>query len=296
MIAYDIDLHTHSLRSDGAYEPAELVRRAAARGVRIQALSDHDTLAGVAEAVAAGDALGVRVIPATELNTESEWGDAHVLGYLVDPGDAALEDRLRWLREHRGRRIELMVERLGDLGFGVSLDRVMEIARGGALGRPHLAQALFEAGHVPSYDAAFETLISKSSPAYVSRVGLTPLEAVQLVRTHGGVPALAHPGTVIDLEALLPELVGAGLAGLECYYASHSPEATMRYLALARRHDLVPTGGSDFHGRGEHGAPLGGVWVPPASIDALEGRRSRGPAGAEPPPSPYHVATVERAR
>ncbi|OLB84987.1 MAG: hypothetical protein AUI15_33760 [Actinobacteria bacterium 13_2_20CM_2_66_6] len=171
---YAIDLHTHSLRSDGALSPADLVKRAAARGVRIQALSDHDTLAGVAEAVATGTDLGVRIIPATELNTESEWGDAHVLGYFIDPADAELEARLRWLRENRGKRIELMVEKLNALGFGVDLARVLEIAQGGALGRPHLAQALFEKGHVRSYDDAFDTLIAKDSPAYVARVGTHP--------------------------------------------------------------------------------------------------------------------------
>ena len=302
---YPIDLHTHSLRSDGAHEPAEVVRRAAARGVRILSLSDHDTLAGAAEAIAAGEQLRVRVIPATELNTESEWGDVHVLGYFLDPNDAALEDRLRWLREHRGKRIELMVEKLSALGFPVLLERVMEIAQGGALGRPHLAQALFEAGHVPKYDAAFQTLISKDSPAYVARIGLTPLEAVRLVRAHGGVPSLAHPFTAIDLDVLMPQLVDAGLGGMECYYGSHPADATVRYLGLAARYDLVPTGGSDFHGRGEHGTPLGGVRVPPGSIEALERLRrsgaeppprARGSVGAEPPPSSYHVDPVGRAR
>ncbi|TME97147.1 MAG: PHP domain-containing protein [Chloroflexi bacterium] len=270
---YPIDLHTHSLRSDGAYEPRELVRMAASRGVRIQALSDHDTLLGVGEAVAEGATLGVRVIPATELNTESEWGDVHVLGYFVDPADAALEDRLRWLRENRGRRIELMVEKLNALGYAVSLERVLEIAQGGALGRPHLAQALFEKGYVKSYDDAFDTLIAKDSPAYVRRVGLTPLEAVELVRAHGGVPSLAHPGTVLGLAGLLPRLVAAGLAGIECYYGEHSPSATTTFLALAQTNRLIPTGGSDFHGRSEHGTDLGGVFVPPESIPALEARR-----------------------
>lgn len=287
-LGYPIDLHTHSLRSDGAYEPAEVVRRAAARGVRIQALSDHDTLVGAAEAIAEGERLGVRVIPSTELNTESGWGDVHVLGYFLDPQDSALEDRLRWLREHRGRRIELMVEKLNALGYAVRLERVFEIAQGGALGRPHLAQALFEAGHVPAYDAAFSTLISKDSPAYVARVGLTPLEAVQLVRAHGGVPSLAHPGTVIDLEGLLPQLVAAGLAGMECYYGSHTPEATGRYLRLAAEHDLIPTGGSDFHGRGAHGAPLGGVRVPESAVPRLEARRAK--AGG------YHSVAVGTER
>src|SRR5439155_1272579 len=260
-------------RSDGAYEPRELVRMAASGGVRIQALSDHDTLLGVGEAVAEGATLGVRVIPATELNTESEWGDVHVLGYFVDPADAALEDRLRWLRSNRGRRIELMVEKLNGLDYAVDLARVLEIAQGGALGRPHLAQALFEKGYVKSYDEAFDTLIAKDSPAYVARVGLTPLEAVTLVRTHGGVPSLAHPGTVIGLDELLPRLVAAGLAGIEAYYGEHSPEMTARYLDRARSLDLVPTGGSDFHGRGEHGADVGGVFVPPETIDRLESRR-----------------------
>jgi predicted metal-dependent phosphoesterase TrpH len=270
---YAIDLHTHSLRSDGALSPADLVKRAAARGVKIQALSDHDTLAGVAEAVATGDPLGVRIIPATELNTESEWGDAHVLGYFIDPADSALEERLRWLRENRGRRIELMVEKLNALGYAVDLARVLEIAQGGALGRPHLAQALFEKGYVNTYDEAFDTLIAKDSPAYVARVGLTPLEAVTLVREHGGVPSLAHPGTVIGLEDLLPKMVAAGLAGIEAYYGEHSPQMTARCLDLARELDLVPTGGSDFHGRGEHGTDLGGVFVPPETIERLESRR-----------------------
>jgi predicted metal-dependent phosphoesterase TrpH len=270
---YPIDLHTHSLRSDGALEPAALVERAAERGVRIQALADHDTLAGAAEAIAAGDRLGVRVIPATELNTESEWGDVHILGYFLDPADTALEERLRWLRENRGRRVELMVEKLNALGHPIALQRVMEIAQGGSLGRPHLAQALFEAGHVPTYDSAFDTLIAKGAPAYVSRVGLSPVEAVQLVVAHGGVPSLAHPFTVVGIEELMPLIVAAGLVGIEAYYGSHPPATTATCLSLARRYGLVPTGGSDFHGRGEHGAPLGGVFVPPETIAALESRR-----------------------
>jgi predicted metal-dependent phosphoesterase TrpH len=276
-VGYPIDLHTHSLRSDGALEPAALIERAAERGVKVQALADHDTLAGAAEAIAAGQRLGVRVIPATELNTESEWGDVHILGYFLDPADTALEERLRWLRENRGRRIELMVERLNALGHPIALARVMDIAQGGSLGRPHLAQALFEAGHVPTYDSAFDTLIAKDAPAYVSRVGLSPLEAVQLVVAHGGVPSLAHPFTVVGLEELMPLIVAAGLVGIEAYYGSHPPATTARCLALARRYDLVPTGGSDFHGRGDHGAPLGGVFVPPETIAALEAHQGKGP-------------------
>jgi hypothetical protein len=139
---------------------------------------------------------------------------------------------------------------------------------------------------VPTYDSAFLTLISKDSPAYVSRVGLAPLEAVALVREHGGVPALAHPGTTIGLEQLLPKLVETGLAGIECYYPSHSPTWTAYCLRLAARWSLIPTGGSDFHGRGDHGADLGGVFVPPEYIEALERRRGRAPTA-------YHSSGVE---
>jgi predicted metal-dependent phosphoesterase TrpH len=277
-VGYPIDLHTHSLRSDGALEPTALVERAAERGVKIQALADHDTLAGATEAIAAGERLGVRIIPATELNTESEWGHVHILGYFLDPADTALEGRLRWLRENRGRRVELMVEKLNALGYPITLQRVLEIAQGGSLGRPHLAQALFEAGHVPTYDSAFDTLIADGAPAYVSRVGVSPLEAVQLVVAHGGAPSLAHPFTVVGLEELMPLIVAAGLVGIEAYYGSHPPATTAACLSLARRYGLVPTGGSDFHGRGEHGAPLGGVFVPPETIGALEARRGRNPA------------------
>ncbi|OLC55958.1 MAG: hypothetical protein AUH85_07860 [Chloroflexi bacterium 13_1_40CM_4_68_4] len=268
--AYATDLHAHSIRSDGVLEPVELVRLAADRGVETLALSDHDTLAGVVEATAEGGRSGVRVIASVELNTESRWGDAHVLGYFLDPADAALEDRLRWLRENRGRRIELMVENLNHLGYPVSLERVIAIAKGGALGRPHLAQALAEAGHVRSYDEAFDTLISKDALAYVERVGLTPSEAVRLVVAHGGAASLAHPGTVKGVRGLLPELVSDGLAGIEVYYPEHTAAWTAELRELAEAFGLIPTGGSDFHGRGEHGGPLGCAFVPRESVPALE--------------------------
>lgn len=273
--AYHADLHAHSLRSDGVHEPAELVRRAAERGVETLALADHDTLAGAAEAVAAGERLGIRVIPSTELNTESKWGDVHVLGYFLDPSDDGLEERLRWLREHRGRRIELMVENLNRLGYPVSLGRVLQIAQGGALGRPHLAQALYEAGHVASYDAAFETLINKDSPAYVERVGLAPTEAVRLIVAHGGAASLAHPGTVDGLRELLPELIAEGLAGIEVYYPMHTPDRTAELGELARGFDLIATGGSDYHGRGEHGGALGSSYLPRDTVPRLEAARAR---------------------
>ncbi len=268
-----IDLHTHTTASDGRCSPVELVARAAAAGVSVLSVTDHDTVDACEAAGQACVAARITFVPGIEITAVRDEADVHVLGYFLDPADAALEDRLRWLRVNRGRRIELMVENLNTQGYPVALSRVMEIAQGGSLGRPHLAQALHEAGHVPTYDSAFDTLIAKDAPAYVARVGLSPLEAVQLVVAHGGVPSLAHPFTVVGLEELMPLIVAAGLAGIEAYYGSHPPEMTASCLALARRYDLVPTGGSDFHGRGDHGALLGGVFVPPESIAALEARR-----------------------
>ncbi|HYK98629.1 MAG TPA: hypothetical protein VEU77_09610, partial [Candidatus Acidoferrales bacterium] len=186
------------------------------------------------------------------------------------PADEAFEAKMKWLRDNRGRRADLMVEKLNELGYPISIERVREIAQGGSLGRPHIAQALFEGGFVPTYDAAFDTLIAKDAPAYVSRVGLDPFEAVRLVREHGGVSSLAHPFTALRLDELLPGLVAAGLRGIETYYGSHTPDFTARCLRLAKDHSLIPTGGSDFHGRGEHGSDLGGTFVPPETIAALE--------------------------
>ena len=204
-------------------------------------------------------------------------------------GALALRTRHEILRLQRQMAAALALRGVRDAFLGMTSQILLSLfdglGRGGTLaslaeqgplplGRPHLAQALFEAGHVPTYDSAFDTLISKESPAYVSRVGLTPLEAVSLARKHGGVPSLAHPGTVVDLERLLPQLVASGLVGMECYYGSHTAAFTAMCLRLCGRYGLVPTGGSDFHGRGEHGTDLGGVFVPEECIGALEARRA----------------------
>jgi 3',5'-nucleoside bisphosphate phosphatase len=273
--AYAVDLHTHSTASDGMLAPARLVALAVERGLRVLALTDHDTVAGVPEAsTAAAAAANLRFIPGVELSTYVEAGEVHMLGYFIDPANPTLIDALARFREAREGRAEGMVERLSAAGAPIRLERVLELAAGGSIGRPHVARALVEAGHALSIGDAFDRWLVRGRPGYVERFKLTPADAVRLIREVGGVPVLAHPHSADDLSGLLPDLLDAGLVGLECYYGDYDDYRRAEYLKLARRHNLVPTGGTDFHGTGvAHRRPLGGTYVPPECVEALEARR-----------------------
>lgn len=270
-----IDLHTHSTASDGLLAPAQLVALAVERGLRILALTDHDTIAGLSEAAAAAAAAGLRFIPGVELSTHVERGEVHVLGYFIDPTDPALLTALARFRDAREGRAATMVERLTAAGAPIRLERVLALA-GGSIGRPHVARALVEAGHATSINEAFERWLVRGRPGYVERFRLTPADAVRLIRAACGVPVLAHPHSADDLDSLLPKLVAAGLAGIECYYGDYDDARKADYLALAAHHDLVATGGTDFHGTGvAHRRPLGGTWLPPETVEVLAARRAQ---------------------
>src|SRR5690554_2605982 len=287
-----IDLHVHSTASDGTLSPSEVVREAHARGLCAIALTDHDTMDGVAEALQAGMRLGVEVIPGVELNTESPAGEVHVLGYFpppegwspeADPAghgagvvgaviDREFYDLLASRRDSRAERARKMVQRLRELGMPLSYEDVLRQAGDAPVGRPHIARALLEAGYVESVKEAFDRWLSRGGPAYVPREKLSPAEAVQAIIDAGGVPVLAHPGR-IDGQWVIQELIDAGLEGLECYYPEHTPEQTERYLGLAREHGLVVTGGTDYHGpRSPHDADLGSLPVPPEAVEQLKER------------------------
>lgn len=269
-----IDLHTHSTASDGLLAPARLVALANERGLSALALTDHDTVAGVAEAAAAAEGSGLRFIPGVELSTFVEAGEVHMLGYFVEPASPPLVEALARFREAREGRAEAMVARLTAAGAPIALERVVGLAAGGSIGRPHVARALVEAGHAASVNDAFERWLVRGRPGYVERYKLVPADAVRLIRAAGGVPVLAHPHSADDLARLLPELVAAGLAGIECYYGDYDAPRKRDYLALAARHGLVATGGTDFHGTGvAHRRPLGGTPVPPECIEELLARR-----------------------
>lgn len=277
-----VDLHLHTTASDGTDSPRELVRRALAAGLTTIAITDHDSTEGVAEAVAAAQGTGLEVIPGIEISTDVPDSEVHVLGFYVDVADEELQRTLRLLRESRRGRAQSMVEKLRELGLDVEWGRVKAFAGAGAVGRPHVAQALVEKGYVGSTAEAFERYIGRNGPAYVERYKLTPAEAVELVQRAGGLPGLAHPvlGIVVDqqhelasVDAMLPELKRAGLVAMECYYTGYSREITEALLERARRYDLVPTGGSDYHGRNLEGSELGGVFVPPDAVVQLRARR-----------------------
>ncbi len=274
----EVDLHAHSTASDGVLSPAQLVAHAAHLGLKVLAITDHDSTDGVAEGVVAASERGITLIPGVEINTDVPGNEVHVLGYFVDIARQSFQDELARLREGRLGRARRMVEVLGKLGAPISLQRVLELAGEGSIGRPHIAQALIEAGHVASFNEAFDRYIGRNGPAYVPRMKFSPVEACILIRSAGGVPVLAHPvyfgpGGVIkkpfDLDLMLPELLAAGLLGIEVYYPGYDAVTTEYLMNVARRYGLLPTGGSDFHGIQAEHADLGGVYVPPKVVRRL---------------------------
>jgi predicted metal-dependent phosphoesterase TrpH len=266
-----VDLHIHSTASDGALSPEEVVGESVRRGLSVIALTDHDTVNGVAPALAAAEAFpGLRVVPGVELSTDVAQGEVHILGYFIDYSDGELLARLERMRNSRRERAQEMIARLGDLGVNIDWSRVQEIAGEGSVGRPHLAQAMVEGGYVGSLKEAFNSYIGRGGPAYVERRKLTPAAAVELILRVRGLPVLAHPMTVADPETLVIELKAAGLIGIEAYYKDYSAADVGKLLSLAESHQLAVTGGSDYHGLDtESEAGIGSVEVPLSAAEHL---------------------------
>jgi len=282
-----IDLHTHSNRSDGTFEPAEVVRLAAERALDVVALTDHDTTDGLAEALATGSVVGMEVVPGVEFSAEFDGRSVHVLCYWMDPVDAALQLELRRLREDRFRRGELMVDKLRDLGLPVEFERVRAIAGDATIVRPHIAQAMVEAGFVATEKEAFERYIGDGGPAHVAKHALDPVDAVVLIDGAGGVCALAHPGMWGDQSSVPVELIermaAAGMRGIEVDHPDHSPEMRERYRTLAGELGLIATGGSDCHGTRYDPLRLGTSLCDPEAFAAL---RALAPHGTPAAPAP----------
>ena len=265
------DLHIHSNASDGRYSPAEIVNMAAAAGLTIMALTDHDTIDGLAPALEAAKAFpALRLIPGVELSTDTTGGEVHVLGYFIDYTNQELKASLERMRNSRAIRTEKMIAKLKELGCDVELARVREIAGNGALGRAHVAQALLEKGYITSFKEAFTKYIGRNGPAYVAREKLKPAEAVQLILKVHGLPVLAHPFTTLNPETIVKELKMSGLAGMEVYYAGYLPAETNNLLNLAQKYDLIPTGGTDYHGIDTASEmTIGGTDVPMLFVEKL---------------------------
>src|SRR5579872_2632451 len=285
-----IDLHTHSTASDGIYSPTELLQRAKGIGLRILALTDHDTTGGLEEAAQAAAKLDIDFLPGIEINTDVAGGEVHVLGYFPEFQRPAFQAILKVLRDARERRGQRMVELLNEHGINVAWDRVRAIAQG-AVGRPHVAKALLEAGYVQTIGEDFDKYIGNGCYAYVPRYRLTPEDAVHLIASANGLPVLAHPIDLpgfAELQNWLPDLCAAGMVGLETYYGPYSATDEQALLALAHQYRLIPTGGTDFHGPGIHPTPLGGRYVPYEAVERLKAaaaqRRGKTPPAFELPP------------
>ena len=266
-----IDLHIHTSASDGRLSPAEIVSRSASRGLAVIAITDHDTVDGVAPALEAARAFAsLRVIPGVEISTDVAAGEAHVLGYFMDYADQGLRVDLEQMRDSRWERARKMVARLAEIGVRVDWERVREIAGSATVGRPHVALAMIEKGHVETLQEAVARYIGRDGPAYVERDKMTPVQAVELSLRAKGQPVLAHPLTVPDPESTVAELRDAGLVGIEVYYKDFSEDDISRLLRLSDRYGLIPTGGTDYHGldpRTE--TDIGGVDVPAECVERL---------------------------
>lgn len=270
-----IDLHMHSTRSDGRLTPTELVGVLAHREVSVAALTDHDSTEGLDEAVAAAAAYpALRIVPGIEVSASHptmDNSDVHLLGYFVDRTDVSLQQQLTALREEREERGQRMLENLAKLGYPLDWERVRELADGASIGRPHIAHAMVERGHIANYRDAFNGLLDNGGAAFVGRTGVTLEDAARTIRNAGGAAVLAHPLYVEEYETLVPRLPDMGIVGLEAHYANYNTEEQRVLINLAERYGLLPCGGSDYHAMGNENEALPGADGPPLEVfEALE--------------------------
>ena len=268
-----VDLHLHTLASDGRLTPTELVNLIASKGVTVAAISDHDTTDGIAEAVQAAKAHPhLEIIPAIELSTDIPGDEIHMLGYFLEYEDEEFQGILRRFREGRVERGRMMVDKLAALGKPVDWERVKAFAGDGSVGRPHIALAMVEAGYFKEPKEAFYEYLGRNGLAYAEREKMTPEEGVEMLARVGGSAVLAHPAGLEDLDTKVAQLKEAGLVGMEVHYAMYSEETIQRLLEVANRHGLIPCGGSDYHGLGNTGEQEPGLLGPPMeSVERLMG-------------------------
>ena len=269
----EVDLHLHTTHSDGTLTPTELVRLCAERDLKVICISDHDSTEGITEALEAAQSFpGMIVIPGIELSTDVPDSEIHMLGYFVDYKDKGFQTILEGFREGRQDRARKMVDNLNEKGIDISWERVKELSGDGAIGRPHIAQAMVEAGYVEYPREAFDRYIGRNGVAYVERVKLTPVEAIKILLDNGALPVMAHPtysatksdrDAVSQLRETLGELKSAGLVGVEVYYGDYTPEQVGYLEQLADEFDLIPCGGSDYHASGNPDEPEPGTVGPP---------------------------------
>lgn len=266
-----IDLHMHTTHSDGYFTPSELVVKAKENGLDIVSITDHDNLLGIEEAVNKGKEIGVEVIPGVEISSDIRDREVHILAFFIESGNEELERYLAFFREERIKRAERMVHKLNSIGIGIKFEDVLDKAKIGAVGRPHIAQALLEKGYVSSYFDAFNKYIGNNCPAFEKKVHISPQSAFKIISDAGGLSFIAHPGNMP--EDILKELIESGVDGVEVFHPSHYPQHVKFYKGIASEYFLLESGGSDFHGgKREDERNLGRFYVVPAVLEAMRKR------------------------
>ena len=268
-----VDLHAHTVFSDGLFTPEELVAEAARIKLTAVAITDHDAVGGIDRALAAGSQHRVEVVPGVEMSCNTNGIDVHVLGYYVDCRQPAVQEFFEMVRQKRAERAEKMVKKLNELGVNISLERVRALAQGAATGRPHVAQALVESSAVRTVDEAFQRYIGYEGPAYFPKMQLAPKEAMDFIHRYGGVAVVAHPGTY-HKDGALYSAISAGADGIEVWHPDHDKRNADHYREVATKNGLLMTGGSDCHGGRKLGKVyLGSVTVPYSCLQAVKDLR-----------------------
>ena len=263
-----IDLHMHTSYSDGQHSPEELIIKAKEAGIDMISITDHDTVDGIEESIEIGKQYGVEIIPGLEISSDIRDREVHILGYFFDPNNRELEEYLKFFRAERIKRAARIAEKLNALGLEIKLDDILEVAKNSAVGRPHIAKAMVKKGLVSNYFEAFSKYIGNGCPAHERKVHLSPRSAFKIINDAGGLSFIAHPGNLPD--AIMTELIEAGLDGIEVIHPSHLPHQVKHYRGIVNEYFLLESGGSDFHG-GERNdySNLGKYTVSTSKIDAM---------------------------
>ncbi len=269
------DLHVHTIYSDSTLTPEQAVSLARERGLAAIAITDHDEVAGIEPARSAAAGTPLEVIPGVELTAGVRGHELHILGFYIDCRQKEFLAKMEYVRQFRRQRMQKMITRLAEQGIRIDLQQVLELSGPGSVGRVHLAQVLYREGKVNSPAEAFGRYIGENRPCYVRKAEMSFTEAIGLIIGTGGVPVLAHP-RVPGRDELIPQMVKAGLQGIEVYHPDHNETDTGRYAELARRHRLLVTGGSDCHGEHKEGINLGSISVPYRLVEELKAAARRG--------------------
>lgn len=257
-----VDLHVHTTASDGTLTPTEVVAYAKSKNLQAIAITDHDTIDGIKEAIAAAERMNFKIIPGVEISVDYKGKEMHILGYLMDIDSEVLKESLEQLQQYRRERNPKIIRKLQEAGLKITLEEVGAEAGGTVIGRPHFAAVIVKKGFVRDKQEAFDKYLANGKPGYVKKERLTPREGIELILAAGGIPVLAHPKYLQDqgyaqLDSLLEQLKGYGLKGVEVLYTSHEPDEVKNYLRLANKHGLLITGGTDFHGANKPEIDLG---------------------------------------